>query len=102
MSLSCPAPPTAGRATADEAPESSPGRLMGDDVPVTTTVRAKPDAAAVAAVDAARAALLEDVDAADVGEHLGTVVEGERLVTHQFACTARGYIGWAWSRPVRR
>ena len=37
---------------------------MGDDVPVTTTVRARPDSAAVAAVDAARAALLEDVDAA--------------------------------------
>ena len=39
--------------------------------PVMTPVRAKPDAAAVAAVDAARAALLDDVDAADVGEHLG-------------------------------
>jgi hypothetical protein len=75
---------------------------MGDDVPVTTTVRAKPDAAAVAAVDAARAALLEDVDAADVGEHLGTVVEGERLVTHLFACTRRGYIGWRWSVTVAR
>ena len=34
-------------------------------------MRAKPDAAAVAAVDAARAALLDEVDAADVGEHLG-------------------------------
>ena len=43
----------------------------------------------MAAVDAARAALLDDVDAADVGEHLGAVVDGERIVTHQFACTRR-------------
>ena len=75
---------------------------MGDDVPVTTTVRAKPDAVAVAAVEPARTALLEDVDAADVGEHLGAVVEGERVVTHLFACTRRGYAGWRWSVTVAR
>ena len=75
---------------------------MGDDVPVTTTVRAKPDAVAVAAADVARAALLTDVDAADVGEHLGTLVEGERVVTHLFACTRRGYAGWRWSVTVAR
>jgi hypothetical protein len=75
---------------------------MGDDVPVTTTVRARPDAVAVAAVDVARAALLENVDAADVGEHLGTQVEGERVVTHLFACTRRGYDGWRWSVTVAR
>jgi flavin-binding protein dodecin len=69
---------------------------MGDDVRVTTTVRAKPDAVAMAAVDRARDALLDDVDAADVGEYLGAVVEGERLVTHLFACTRRGYAGWRW------
>jgi Protein of unknown function (DUF3027) len=75
---------------------------MGDDVRVTTTVRAKPDTVAVAAVELARAALLEDVPAVDVGEHLGTVVEGERLVTHLFACTRRGYAGWRWSVTVAR
>ena len=75
---------------------------MGDDGPVMTSVRAKPDAVAVAAVEPARAALLEDVDAADVGEHLGSVVEGERLVTHLFACTRPGYAGWRWSVTVTR
>ncbi len=69
---------------------------------VMTIVRAKPDAAAVAAVDPARAALLDEVDAADVGEHLGHVVEGERLVTHLFACTRPGYLGWRWSVTVAR
>ena len=63
---------------------------------------AKPDSVTVSAADVARAALLEDVDAADVGDHLGHVVEGERLVTHQFACTRRGYRGWHWSVTVVR
>ena len=69
---------------------------------VTTTVRPKPDSATVAAVDAARSALLEDVAAADVGEHLGHVVEGERVVTHFFACERAGYVGWRWAVTVAR
>ena len=69
---------------------------------VMTSVRTKPDAAAVSAVDPARAALLEEVDASDVGEHLGHVVEGERLVTHLFACERPGYAGWRWSVTVAR
>ncbi len=60
------------------------------------------DGVAVAAVDAAREALLEDVGAADVGEHLGSVAEGERVVSHQFACTRKGYVGWYWSVTVAR
>jgi hypothetical protein len=70
---------------------------------VSPTLRsAKPDSVTVSAADVARAALLEEVDAADVGDHLGHVVEGERLVTHQFACTRRGYRGWHWSVTVVR
>lgn len=69
---------------------------------MTPTLRAKPDAVAVKAVDAAREALLVEVDPADVGEHLGHVAEGERLVTHLFACTRRGYAGWQWSVTVTR
>src|SRR3954467_5955248 len=70
--------------------------------PVTTSLRPKPDAAAVAAADTARAALLEEVPAADVGAHLGHVVEGERVVTHLFACERPGYVGWRWSGTVAR
>jgi hypothetical protein len=69
---------------------------------VMTPVRAKPDSTAVAAVDAARAALLDEVGAADVGEHLGHLVEGERVVTHLFACTRPAYVGWRWSVTVAR
>ena len=69
---------------------------------MTPTLRVRPDSVAVKAVDAARAALLEDVPAEDVGDYLGHVVEGERLVTHKFACTRPGYVGWYWSVTVVR
>ena len=69
---------------------------------VTTTLRVKPDAATVGAVDDARAALVADVGSADVGDHLGHLVEGERVVTHLFACTRRGYVGWQWCVTVVR
>jgi hypothetical protein len=75
---------------------------MGQNSPVITTARPKPDAAAVAAVDVARAAVVADVGAADVGEHLGHVVEGERVVTHLFSCERPGYVGWRWSVTVAR
>ncbi|MCW2766825.1 MAG: hypothetical protein JWO11_2784 [Nocardioides sp.] len=70
--------------------------------PVTTLVRLKPDAAAVAAVDEARAALLLEAEASDVGDHLGCEVEGERVATHLFACNRPGYVGWRWSVTVAR
>ena len=67
-----------------------------------TTARPKADAVAVAAVTPAREALLDGVDPSDVGEHLGHVVEAERVVTHLFACTRAGYVGWRWSVTVAR
>ena len=69
---------------------------------VITIARPKSDSATVAAVDLARAALVEEVGAGDVGEHLGHVVEGERLVSHLFAATRPGYRGWHWSVTVTR
>ncbi|MBO1752203.1 DUF3027 domain-containing protein [Actinotalea sp. BY-33] len=61
------------------------------------------DAVLASAVDLARAAAEEVAeDAALVGEHLGPVVEGERLVSHRFAATAPGYRGWYWSVTVAR
>ncbi|GAA1112172.1 hypothetical protein GCM10009630_06550 [Kribbella jejuensis] len=65
-------------------------------------VRAKPDAVAVAAVEPAREAAIAEAGAAQVGEHLGYLVEGERLVTHYFASTHPGYRGWRWAVTVTR
>ncbi|HEX5560832.1 MAG TPA: DUF3027 domain-containing protein [Nocardioidaceae bacterium] len=62
----------------------------------------RPDAVGVRAVDAARDALLEAVDAGDVGEHLGHRAEDDRVVTHYFACLRRGYRGWRWAVTVAR
>jgi hypothetical protein len=74
---------------------------MGHHWPVTT-LTSKPDTAAAAAVDDARAALLAQAPAGDIGEHLGARAEGERLVTHLFDCTRAGYHGWRWSVTVAR
>jgi Protein of unknown function (DUF3027) len=69
---------------------------------VMTKLRSRPDAVVAGAVDQARAALVEEVGSADVGDHLGHVVEDERVVTHLFACTRKGYAGWRWSVTVAR
>ncbi len=63
------------------------------------------DDLSVAAVDAARAALLEQVGRSVVGEHVETVVEtgvAEEgvVVTQHFACTQAGYPGWRWAVTV--
>lgn len=61
------------------------------------------DAVLGAAVEIARQAAVELAEQpGDVGEHLGHVVEGERLVSHRFACTARGYRGWVWTVTLAR
>lgn len=76
---------------------------MRDTSLVTTSVRKhRPDAACIEAVDVAHGALTEAADPADVGDHLGHVVEGERLVSHLFSCNRPGYRGWQWAVVVTR
>lgn len=65
----------------------------------------KLDSVTAAAVDLARAAAEEAAEAAGgfgVGDHLGVVAEGERLVTHAFACPHPGYVGWHWAVTLVR
>ncbi len=64
--------------------------------------RTRPDAVSAAAVDLAREAVLEVADRDTVGEHLSVTAESERLVTHRFASTAKGYRGWVWTVTVAR
>lgn len=76
---------------------------MGDNREVMAAARtAKPDTVGVRAVDVARDALLELVDDADVGEHLGHKSEVERVTTHYFDCRRTGYRGWRWSVTLAR
>ena len=58
------------------------------------------DPVALEAVDAARAALVEQVGAAVVGEHIDASPEDEGVVTHRFACSENGYPGWVWAVTV--
>lgn len=37
-----------------------------------------------------------------VGDHLGALAEGDRVVTHLFECTLSGYRGWRWAVTVAR
>lgn len=65
-------------------------------------VRVRPDAVLLAAVDQARAAAAAEGGVAQVGEHRGHQVEGERLLTHLFEALHPGYRGWHWSVTVTR
>ena len=62
----------------------------------------KPDAVAAAAVDLARMAAVETGGVDSVGEHLGVVAEGDRVVTHSFACLLPGYRDWHWAVTLVR
>lgn len=82
---------------------------MGDNLYVTS-LRSAPvrrgrsvaDPACVEAVDLALEAARETARPSEVGEHLGYAVEGDRVVTHFFACTDFGYRGWRWAVTVAR
>jgi hypothetical protein len=78
---------------------------MGEDVAVSTQVSQTDTPTAVGTVDAARTALADEVGSADVGAHLGHVLESDvdpagAVVTHLFACERPGYVGWHWSVTV--
>jgi hypothetical protein len=67
-----------------------------------TKAAPKLDSVGAEAIDAARTALVDQVGAAFVGDHLGCAAEDERVVTHFFASTQGGYVGWRWSVTVAR
>jgi hypothetical protein len=67
----------------------------------TATTGAAPDAVATQAVDVARAAVEADAPGL-VGEHLGVVADGARVVTHLFATLDPAYRGWRWGVTVAR
>lgn len=62
----------------------------------------KPDALLAAAVETARAGLLEVTPEEQVGEWLSAVPEADRLVTHRFRANRPGYRGWEWYATVAR
>jgi hypothetical protein len=68
---------------------------------ITTTDRtdvAAPalDEVAAGAVEAARAAIVEEVGDQAVGDHLEVVAEDAGVASHLFDCRLAGYRGWRW------
>ncbi|AJT65041.1 DUF3027 domain-containing protein [Streptomyces chattanoogensis] len=61
-----------------------------------------PDRLCAEAVDLARAAAEETALPGTVGEHIDAVADGDRVVTHLFACNEPGYRGWRWAVTVAR
>ncbi|GAB3817373.1 hypothetical protein GCM10027605_67970 [Micromonospora zhanjiangensis] len=66
-----------------------------------STRAARLDQVCASAVEVARAGL-DEIDPADVGDHLAAVAEGDRLVSHFFECRLAGYRGWRWAVTVTR
>ena len=69
--------------------------------PVPTTTAARPDATLAAAVEVAGAAARAE-GGDTVAEHLGLRAEGDRVLTHFFAATLPGYVGWRWAVTLAR
>ena len=62
----------------------------------------KNDTILFAATEQARQAAQEVAEPGTVGEHLGAVMDDERVATHYFACTAVAYPGWRWAITIAR
>ena len=61
------------------------------------------DAVLTNAVELARQVAIDAAESPEhVGEHLGVVVEGDRLVSHTFASNSPGYRGWHWTVTLAR
>ncbi|GHG65200.1 DUF3027 domain-containing protein [Streptomyces griseocarneus] len=61
-----------------------------------------PDRLCAEAVELARAAAEEAALPGKVGDHIEVVADGDRVVTHYFACEDPGYRGWRWAVTVAR
>jgi hypothetical protein len=99
----------AAGAASTASPQSAGNRTrsLRDERELVTVSSARtrtrePDQACAEAVDLARDALVAVVGAAAVGEHLEAQAEGERIVTHLFACEDPAYAGWRWAVTVVR
>jgi Protein of unknown function (DUF3027) len=66
------------------------------------SANSKTDALCAEAVELAREAAMEDAGVMGVEDYLGCRAEGERVVSHFFACPHPGYRGWQWSVTVAR
>lgn len=86
--------------TTSAAGEAAPVKRA--KAPRSTSEKVVLDTQLAAAIDIARSAIAEVAGSSVVGDHLGTLAEGTRLVTHYFACTDPTYRGWRWVAVLAR
>jgi hypothetical protein len=92
------ASPPRASLTAAQAPGTGAGRGSAG----SSTSRRAPDAVCSGAVALARQAAVDVAGEAQVGDPVGLDAEGDRVVTHHFACLSAGYRGWRWAVTVSR
>ncbi|MET4060797.1 hypothetical protein ABIB35_002353 [Arthrobacter sp. UYP6] len=97
---------TTSATTSSYSVSQTPGPA-GETAPARAPRRAprrpsKPDAVLAAAVETARAGLLEVVPPEQIGAYIGAFPDAERLVTHRFESLRPGYNGWHWYATVAR
>ena len=61
-----------------------------------------PDRLCAEAIELAREAAEDAAFPGKIGDHLGVVADGDRVVTHLFECLEPGYRGWRWAVTVAR
>ena len=89
-------------ATASGSPSTDQSSDQAADHEPAAPIRLRAaDAALSAARDVAREAAVA-VGGEQVGEHLNVRAEGERVVTHAFAASVPGYVGWYWAVTLAR
>src|SRR5690625_1161781 len=85
----------------DTALEAEPGWVTFGP-PRSVERKPRMDATLAEATGVARSAILDSVDAAEIGDHIGVVADDERVVTHRFAAKVRGYGGWEFFATLAR
>ncbi len=83
--------PVAGGSETEAAPRRRPARRT-----------AKLDLVLAAAVDRAREGVQEIAPTEQIGAHVGSYADGDRLVTHRFEAKLAGYVGWQWYATLAR
>lgn len=81
-------------------PARSRSAVVRDNLTVTpsnTATAIKSDPVLIGAIDLARAAVVAEVGADFVGEHIGASMDAERIATHLFVCSNPAYLGWNWA-----
>lgn len=97
-----PAPTEATSVAETTAQAESSAPVKPAKAPRATSEKIVLDTQLAAAIDTARSAITEVAGSSVVGDHLGTLAEGTRLVTHYFACTDPTYRGWRWIAVLAR